>query len=158
MEAVEQNLPKRPKFLYPPIYLLLALILMIVLDQIAPWVNLIASPLRYLGIVLMGVGLGPALWVNAKFKRAGTTIKPFEESSTLVVEGPFRLSRNPIYLGMVIFLLGLAILLGSLTPFLVVTAFAILIDRRFIRVEEAMLSRTFGAPYDDYRRRVRRWL
>ena len=146
------------KLVYPPTFLLLAIILMIALDRLAPWRDVIDSPLRYIGIVLMLAGVIPVLWVDSTFKRRGTTIKPFEESSALVTHGPFRISRNPIYLSMVIFLLGLAILLGSLTPVIVVALFAILIDRRFIRAEEAMLSRTFGASFDDYRRRVRRWI
>ena len=98
------------------------------------------------------------LWVAGLFRRAGTTVKPFQEPSTLVLSGPFRLTRNPIYVGMVGGLLGLEVLLGSATPFLVVSVFAILIDRRFIRAEEASLEKTFGDAYREYKTRVRRWL
>jgi protein-S-isoprenylcysteine O-methyltransferase Ste14 len=98
------------------------------------------------------------LWVAGIFDRAGTTIKPFEESSALVTTGPFRVSRNPVYLGMVLGLLGVAVLAGSLSPFLVIPLFAVLIDRRFIQAEEAQLERTFGASYVAYKSQVRRWL
>jgi protein-S-isoprenylcysteine O-methyltransferase Ste14 len=148
--------PKKP--VYPPVFFLLAIILMVALDRFAPGTVWMHWPLRYAGIALMLAGLVPALVVNLMFKREQTTIKPFEESSKLVTRGPFRVSRNPIYLGMVVFLLGLGILLGSVAPFIVVPLFVLLIDRRFIRAEEAMLARTFGASFEDYRRRVRRWV
>jgi protein-S-isoprenylcysteine O-methyltransferase Ste14 len=79
-------------------------------------------------------------------------------SSALVVDGPFRFTRNPVYLGMVLFLFGVGVLLGSLTPFLVIPLFALVIDRRFVRVEEAMLTKAFGPSYSAYQSRVRRWL
>jgi protein-S-isoprenylcysteine O-methyltransferase Ste14 len=147
-----------PRRIYPPIFLLLASLLMIGLHKVAPGRQLVDGPERYWGIVPMGVGVWIAILVNAMFRRAGTTIKPFQESSALVTSGPFRFSRNPIYLGMVVFLAGLGMLLGSLTPLLIVPAFVLLIDRRFIRAEEIMLARTFSADYDQYRQRVRRWM
>ena len=131
---------------------------MVGLHRIAPVKAIIPDAIRYFGAIPLVIGVWIGLWVNQMFRRAGTTIKPFQESSKLVLEGPFRVTRNPIYLGMTLALTGVAILLGSLVPFLVVPFFAFLIDRRFIRAEEAMLARTFGAEFDDYSRRVRRWL
>lgn len=116
------------------------------------------APMSYWGVVPMVVGVCLVLWVNVKFRRAGTPIKPFEVSTALVVDGPFRVTRNPIYLGMVLFLFGVAMLLGSVTPILVVPLFALVIDRRFVRMEEAMLAKAFGPSYDAYKDRVRRWL
>jgi protein-S-isoprenylcysteine O-methyltransferase Ste14 len=89
---------------------------------------------------------------------AQTTIKPYETSSALVTGGPYRFSRNPIYLGMVLFLVGLNLGLGSWSPLLAIPAFAFIIERRFIRAEEAALLRRFGDEYETYRRRVRRWI
>jgi protein-S-isoprenylcysteine O-methyltransferase Ste14 len=143
---------------YPPAYLGLAALLMVGLHLLVPITQLVQGPYRYLGFLLLAAGLGIVIWVNAMFQHAGTTIKPFEESSALVVGGPFRYSRNPIYVGMVVFLLGVGVLLGSLTPLLVIPIFAFIIQRRFIHAEEAMLARTFGAHYDEYRARVRRWI
>ena len=144
--------------MYPPMYLGIAVLLMIGLHKVAPGKQIIPWPVRYLGIVPFAVGLWLVLWVNAIFRRVGTTIKPFEDSSALVTQGPFRVSRNPIYLGMSIALFGVAVLLGSLTPFLVVPLFAALIDARFVRAEEGILTKTFGRQFEDYMRRVRRWL
>jgi protein-S-isoprenylcysteine O-methyltransferase Ste14 len=108
--------------------------------------------------MLLALGAALVLWPAGLFNRAGTTIRPFERSSALVVSGPYRLSRNPIYLGMATMLAGVGVLAGSLTPFLVVPAFMGLIEMRFIRKEEAMLQEAFGAEYAAYRARVRRWI
>lgn len=147
-----------PGRMVPPMFLGVAVLLMLAIDRVLPAKEIFRSPLSYYGAILVAVGLWLVFSVRAMFRRAGTTIKPFEESSTLVVDGPFRLTRNPIYLGMVLALVGFGVLLGSLTPFLVVPAFAFLIDQSFIQAEEAMLARKFGKQFEDYKRRVRRWL
>lgn len=85
-------------------------------------------------------------------------MKPFEESSALVTHGVFRISRNPMYLGMTLMLLGIALFLGSVTPFLVVIALPVIFDRVFISPEERMLEETFGDQFREYRKRVRRWI
>ena len=144
--------------MYPPMYLGIAVLLMIGLHCVAPVKQIIPWPIRYLGIIPFAIGLWLILWVNAIFRRVGTTIKPFEESAVLVEEGPFRISRNPIYLGMLFALFGVGVLLGSLTPLLMVPVFAFLIDARFVRAEEGILTKTFGRQFEDYMSRVRRWL
>ena len=131
---------------------------MVCLHFLAPVRQVVSGPYRYLGIIPLGAGLAVVLWAAGIFERAGTTIKPFEKSSTLVVRGPYRVSRNPMYLGMVCGLVGVGVVTGSVTPFLVVPAFAYLIDRRFIREEEALLEQTFGSQYSAYKACVRRWL
>jgi protein-S-isoprenylcysteine O-methyltransferase Ste14 len=85
-------------------------------------------------------------------------VKPFEESKALITTGVFAISRNPMYLGMTLILFGLGLLLGSLTPFLVVSALPVLLGRLFIFPEEQMLDDTFGAQFQEYRKRVRRWM
>src|SRR5439155_8467115 len=120
--------------------------------------QIISGPYRFLGVIPMAAGLAVVLWAAGAFRRAGTTIRPFEKSSALVGQGLYRVTRNPIYLGMVCSLFGVAVVAGSVMPFLVVPAFAYLIDRRFIRAEEALLEETFGAQYVAYKANVRRWL
>ena len=144
--------------IYPPVYLLLSVILMIALDRVFPLRRVVPSGLRPAGIALLVLGLALDVWAAGLFNRAGTAIKPLHPSTALVTHGPFRLSRNPMYLGMAVMLVGVAMLLGSLTSFAVVPAFALLIEHRFIRREEAMLEGTFGARYAQYKRRVRRWI
>lgn len=153
---VSPTAPRRP--IYPPVYLLTSVVLMVALHLLAPVRQVVPAPWRYMGVILIVAGPWVVLWAAGIFRKAETTIKPFETSSTLVVRGPYRVSRNPIYLGMVVGLLGVGIVAGSITPFLVVPVFAYLIDRRFIRREEAMLAQVFGAQYESYKAAVRRWL
>ena len=142
----------------PPVYFLVALILMVCLHLVLPGPQVLASPLRYIGWPVVVAAISLVLWATGLFRKAGTTIKPFQESSVLVLGGPYRLSRNPIYAGLVSALLGIGLLLGSVSPFVVVPVFVALIDLRFIRAEEAVLERRFGAAYRAYKARVRRWL
>jgi len=76
----------------------------------------------------------------------------------LVQDGPYRFSRHPMYLGMAVLLIGVWLLLGTLTPAVVVPAFVCIMELRFIRAEEASMEQTFGADYRDYRKKVRRWI
>ena len=142
----------------PPVYFLIALIAMMTLHYFVPGARLFDSPLRYSGIFLVVAGIALVLWAAVLFRQAGTAIRPFQESAALVAGGPYRVTRNPMYVGMVGVLLGVSVLLGSTTPLLVVPAFAILIDFRFIRAEEAILETRFGSAYTEYKSKVPRWL
>ncbi|MDX1574884.1 MAG: isoprenylcysteine carboxylmethyltransferase family protein [Kiloniellales bacterium] len=142
----------------PPVYFLGAIVLMVALDRFLPVASLIEPPVTFLGWILFALGLAVAFAVNWRFKRAGTTIKPFENSSALVTDGPFAFSRNPIYLGAVVSLFGIFVVLGSLSPLAVVPPFVYIIRTRFIAAEERMLEEAFGEAYRDYMKRVRRWL
>ena len=142
----------------PPVYFLVALLFMVGLHLAVPIVQVIQVPYRYGGLVFMLGGILLVLWAVRRFGQAGTTIKPFQQSTALVGGGPYRLTRNPMYVGMVGVLVGIGVLLGSLSPVIIIPLFVALIDLRFIRSEEAALERTFGAEYVDYKARVRRWL
>ena len=147
----------KPPFV-PPFWLLLAVIAMVFLDRVEGQAVWIRAPYSHFGWVLIGAGLSVAFYVDLIFKRKGTTILPFRQSSALVTTGPFRISRNPIYVGMAAALLGLSMMLGTAWPFVAVPIFVWVIDRYFIRREEAMLEASFGADYREYKIRVRRWI
>lgn len=144
--------------LEPPTYFLIFLLLAIGLHFVLPLIQLIYAPYKYIGILLLVIGIWLNIWADGLFKKKNTTVKPFEKSSALILEGPFRFSRHPMYLGMVIALLGVAIILGSLITFLVPIAFFITMQIVFIRHEEKALEQTFGQEYLDYKKRVRSWL
>jgi protein-S-isoprenylcysteine O-methyltransferase Ste14 len=140
----------------PPVWLLLTLALMVVLHRAAPIVQLIPTPYRYAGWLLVVAGLAISASSSAAFRRAGTPVVPFERSTVLVTNGLFRYTRNPMYLGLVILLFGIAIALGTLGAFLPIPVFVWIIQKWFIEGEERFLADIFGEAYHAYRRRVRR--
>ena len=112
----------------------------------------------WLGAIPIGVGVVVMVVSNRKFQAVGTVISPFDTPSSLVISGPFRFSRNPMYVAMILILIGGALAWGTVTPFVVPPIMAWILATRFIPVEEAALSTEFGAGYDEYKSRVRRWL
>jgi protein-S-isoprenylcysteine O-methyltransferase Ste14 len=142
----------------PPVYLVLSLGAMAVLHFGFPIARPIEAPYRYGGAVLIGLAIALIVWAAVLFKRARTGIVPFSEATALVTAGPYRFTRNPMYLGMAGVLGGTAIWLGSLTPWLVLPAFMRIVAERFIVPEEAMLKAAFGRAYEEYKAAVRRWL
>jgi protein-S-isoprenylcysteine O-methyltransferase Ste14 len=146
------------RFLVPPVYLAVALLLMGFFHQAVPGARVIQAPYHYAGLVIAALGLALILWAALHFGRAGTNIRPHLPSTVLVIAGPYTFTRNPMYLGMAGILLGAALFMGSLTPFVVIPAFMALINERFIVPEEAKLEAAFGQAYVDYKARVRRWL
>src|SRR5262245_40603392 len=110
------------------------------------------------GAVLMALGFALAIWAGRTFRRAGTPVNPFEPSSALVRQGPFRFSRNPIYLGMALMYLGGSVLANTFWPVLLLPIALVVLYFTVIRREERYLSAKFGATYDEYRRQVRRWI
>lgn len=92
------------------------------------------------------------------FRKNRTTIRPFEPPAHLIAAGPYRMTRNPIYLAMGVILTGWGLWLGSLPALVVPPLFAVIITERFIRPEERDLAAAFGAAYEAYRRKVPRWL
>jgi protein-S-isoprenylcysteine O-methyltransferase Ste14 len=144
--------------LTPLTYFLIAILLMPALHLLLPLGRIVAFPWRLLGILPLTVGIILNLLADRSFKRRKTTVKPREKPSALVTDGIFRLSRHPMYLGMVLILAGIAILLGSVTPWFILLALVALFQVRFVRMEECMLEQTFGAAYRAYKKRVRRWI
>jgi protein-S-isoprenylcysteine O-methyltransferase Ste14 len=108
------------------------------------------------GLVVLGLAL--AIWAARTFRRAGTPVNPFEPSSALVRQGPFRFSRNPMYVGMTLLYIGGSTLANTFWPILFLPVSLALISFTVIRREEHYLSTRFGAAYDEYRRQVRRWI
>jgi len=103
-------------------------------------------------------GLALSISADQTFHQAETTINPFDLPTALVTSGLYRFTRNPMYLGFILILAGVAILMGSLTPFLVIPAFWLLLDRLFINLEEQNLAVKFVVRWDMYKSRTRRWL
>ena len=145
----------------PPDFVLLGVaLLMWVATLIVPSFALSLALRLALGLLLVIAGLGIVQIAGISFRQARTTVDPTRpgSSSALIVSGIYRYSRNPIYLGMTVVLLGWGAFLQNILSLALVTLFVLYINRFQILPEERALSGLFGAQYESYRARVRRWL
>jgi protein-S-isoprenylcysteine O-methyltransferase Ste14 len=152
----DQTQPK--KFRLPPTYFNLSWIAMVLLHFTFPIYRFLTIPYNLIGIILMLAGLWINLWASNYFKKVDTTVKPFQTSTQLVTVGFYKYSRHPMYLGMLLILLGIFLLLGSFSPIIILPVYISLITRNFILPEEKMLQETFGDAYQKYKIKVRRWI
>lgn len=113
---------------------------------------------QFLGLLLVSGGVGLCFYAAAIFQARDTTKKPWGEPTDFVKQMPYTFTRNPMYLGVTIALLGFAAFFGSPVMVLAPIAFFLAIDRMTIPNEEATMERLFGQQYTDYTERVRRWL
>lgn len=142
----------------PPTWLLFALLAMGALHTWLPIATWIEWPCSSLGLVVIAAAMVLLFLCVWRFYRAKTGIRPFSPAHELVVDGAFRFTRNPMYLGLIGVCVGVAIRLGTATPLGVPPLFFWLLDRRFVRREEIFLRERFGTAFDEYCGRVRRWL
>lgn len=143
----------------PPLAWSLVVIAGLVLDWIAPLPFLPDDwPAGFLGAVVFVVALVPAIWAIDTMTRAGTNVPTNRPTTAFVESGPYRFTRNPIYLGMFGGLIGLGIAFDNPWLLLMMALFALVIRYGVVAREEAYLERMFGDAYRRYRRRVRRWL
>ena len=117
-----------------------------------------APPGQVLGSLLVALALALFAWALVTLARHHTTVNPYAGASALCTDGPFRLSRNPIYLADWLLLGGVSFLLATAWPLLFSPLIWALLRYGVIRHEEAHLEARFGDSYRAYRRRVRRWL
>ncbi|HEX5959547.1 MAG TPA: isoprenylcysteine carboxylmethyltransferase family protein [Hyphomicrobiaceae bacterium] len=144
---------------WPPLLLVAALGLGVLADRLYPlaWPGLDDLPARMVGYALGLAGIGLVVWGLITLSRAGTTVQPNRGADRLVTDGPFRWRRNPIYLGDVLILLGLAQLTYNIWFAILAPVFAIAVYWLAIRPEEQHLEGRFGQVYLDYKARTRRW-
>ena len=114
----------------------------------------LAAPLGITFLVLGLIG-GPAVFA---FRRAGTSPEPWRATTALVTAGPYRFTRNPMYLGLTLIYVGVAVWANALWPIVLLPAVLVVMHYGVIKREERYLERIFGDEYREYRRRVRRWL
>jgi protein-S-isoprenylcysteine O-methyltransferase Ste14 len=143
----------------PPIWALFYVIAVFLLDQagLLPTAAPLYEPL--LGALFILGGIALAVAANIEFRKAGTALAPTARvNSELVTDGIYARTRNPMYLGLVLITLGLAFIQGALPWFIVPVL--VFLTNNFVVVpyEEAKMHRQFGAMYEAYRRKVRRWI
>ena len=143
----------------PPLAWALAVLAGLVLDWLAPLPFLPDDwPAGLLGAVVFVLALVLAIWAIDTMTRAGTNVPTNRPTTAIVESGPYRFTRNPIYLGMFGGLIGLGIAFDNPWLLLMMALFALVIRYGVVAREEAYLERMFGDAYRGYRRRVRRWL
>ncbi len=142
----------------PPFYFIIIFLAAVAMHLVLDTNRLIYPPYSYGGVIFVLLGSIITIWADFLFKKTGTTVKPYERPCHLNISGPFLFSRNPMYLGFTLILLGEAILIGSLLTFICPLIFMTLCQVLYIHVEEKHLEDVFGNEYTDYKRRVRRWL
>lgn len=148
--------PRHPALL-PPRGLLLALLAQVPLVVLA-WPPRPSWPWLLAGGLALLAGAALNLWADAVFKRRQVPVCPFRPVPGLVEEGPYRYTRNPMYLGMVLICAGAALLTRSPVNLLAAAAFGAWLRQRFVIPEEAFLRSQVGRPFLDYAERVPRWL
>jgi protein-S-isoprenylcysteine O-methyltransferase Ste14 len=137
----------------------LAVMAGLALDWLVPVRFLPAGlPAGWLGATVFVLALAPFAWAIATIAGAGSNVPTNLPTTAIVESGPYRFTRNPIYLGMILGLIGLAVAFDSLWLLLLVVAFWLVIRYGVVAREEAYLERRFGDVYRGYRSRVRRWL
>lgn len=160
MADIEVDNPELP--VLPPVLPLGALVLAITLDWLLP-LQVLAAPISVnlqvvIGAFLTAGGIWLAATARRLFEREGTNVIPTQPALKIVTSGPYRFTRNPMYLGMILVLLGISLILSLewgviLTPVLWLT-----LDRLIVVREEAYLRRKFGPTYEALLTRTRRWL
>ncbi|MDE2027906.1 MAG: isoprenylcysteine carboxylmethyltransferase family protein [Candidatus Omnitrophica bacterium] len=147
----------KPGFI-PPVYFFIFALLSIVLNFLFPVARIVPPSYSYFGIFIIIAGFAFGTWANRLFKMKKIPTRPGEELTQLETSGPFRITRNPMYLGFTTVLLGAGVGLGSLTAFVGPVGFWLAINSIFIPFEEKKLEDKFGNKYLDYKRQVRRWI
>lgn len=139
----------------PPVWMVAFGAAALVLAQLLPIASFAAPD--WLGWLVGAAGLAWAVAAGGLFLARKTPVEPHHTPRILLVEGPFRWNRNPIYTGMTVMLAGWAIVLGAASAFLPAILFPLLITRRFILDEERALIAAFGPQAEAYLSRTRRW-
>jgi protein-S-isoprenylcysteine O-methyltransferase Ste14 len=143
----------------PPIAWALAFIAGVALDRLYPMPFVPASvPGAWVGAAIFAFGFALAIWAIVTIRRAGTRVETNKPTTAIVTSGPYRVTRNPIYIGMLLGQSGLAVGFNSLWLLVTLVPFYFVIRYGVIAREEAYLTHKFGSAYLDYKSRVRRWL
>ncbi|MEL6959548.1 MAG: isoprenylcysteine carboxylmethyltransferase family protein [Pseudomonadota bacterium] len=144
--------------LLPPLLLIITWATMILVAVAWPLGEPFHITLRIVGGVLSALGLLLSIKGAGTFRQVGTNIMTFDKPDKLVTTGLFAWSRNPMYLGFALCTLGGAVAMGALSALIIAIFFSVTLDRWYVCFEETVMRETFGAEYDAYCRKVRRWL
>jgi len=141
----------------PPLIFLGAYLIGAGAQQLLPY-PLLAVGFEWVAWPVLLLGSAVLIWAGATLKNQGTPLSPHETPTTLVTSGPYRFSRNPIYVGLALVYASMAVYSNALIVALMLPLALIVLMKGVIRVEEARLHKHFRKEYAQYKARVRRWL
>ncbi|HEY9125191.1 MAG TPA: isoprenylcysteine carboxylmethyltransferase family protein [Bacteroidales bacterium] len=145
------------KLLVPPVFVLLTLILTVTFYFCCPKFNVIDFPYNLAGLLSVALGFAIMSKTWDLFKKHNTTLE-IKPSSAMITEGVFAKSRNPMYIGMFLLLLGFGICSTNMLSILACFVFVLLVNGLVIPQEEKLMKEAFGQEYDAYKSKVRRWI
>lgn len=146
------------EILIPPRVVLALLVVSAILGVALPLVGPLATPIRIAGLVLIPASLAVNVTSAGRFRRVGTNILPYRDPDILVADGHFRWTRNPMYVGFLGTLVGVAFAVGTLSAWIGPVTYLLYSQLWIIPYEEERMAAQFGSAYDSYRRRVPRWI
>lgn len=154
----EQDRPNISPMVHPPVVALLFIVIAYFLGRFVPLPFSAPAILRYVGLALTFVGFLLGVGAFLEFRKANTTLDPHSSAKQLVTSGIYRFTRNPIYLGFLLMVIGLPLNSGLYWGIVLAPFYVFMMNRLIIQHEEAYLGRKFGKSYSSYTSRVRRWL
>jgi protein-S-isoprenylcysteine O-methyltransferase Ste14 len=160
MNDIERDNPGLPHL--PPTYPVGFLVLAIILEFVVP-IRFLAAPTllsmqALSGAALLAAGLTLDIWAFRLFKAAGTNPEPFKPTTAIVAHGPYRFTRNPMYVGFLLSFTGIGLLFALEWTLIALPVLWFVLDRVVVQREEAYLTGKFGSAYTDYLSQTRRWL
>ena len=142
----------------PPHIALSALILAFILDYLFPQYRFISGAYRYIGVLILALGLSMTFTSFYLFKKNKTPIMPGQKPTFVVMAGPYTFTRNPMYLGVMTALTGAAVYIGNLLAFVSPIIFFMATNFFYVPREEKLMESIFGNKYLNYKKKVRRWI
>jgi protein-S-isoprenylcysteine O-methyltransferase Ste14 len=142
----------------PPLWWLGSIVLIYLGEWVLPSVHITLGVLTALSWVVFLSAIAVIAWSGLWFLKKKTPIEPHHTPKTLIIEGPYRLSRNPIYLALVMMTVAFALEAGSVIGLAVAAGLWWILDRRFAGPEETLLRATFGKEAEGYLSRTKRWM
>ena len=143
---------------WPPLFFVASLAIGIALHLLWPIPLRAGHRLWVAGIILIVIAFAITIWAHRELEKAHTTIRPDRASAALVTTGPFGLTRNPLYVALIVIGVGVALLLNDVWPLLATVLLWLALNSIVIPNEERHLGERFPEQYSGYARRVRRWL
>ncbi|HEU4744071.1 MAG TPA: isoprenylcysteine carboxylmethyltransferase family protein [Anaerolineales bacterium] len=154
----DQDRPNISPMVHPPVVALMFIVIAYFLGRFAPLPFSPPAILRYMGLVLSFVGFLLGIGAFLEFRKARTTLDPHGSAKQLVTSGIYRFTRNPIYLGFLLMVIGLPLNSGLYWGIVLAPFYVFMMNRLIIQHEESYLERKFGKTFTGYTSRVRRWL